>query len=204
MVTVTTSEFVADPGSGEGDDVIASARPRGSARIDWIAHHAMHRPAREAVRDPAPGAVSPMPNWIVVSTRRPVSAVARCRARRPCRVLAHNGVEYFDIQFACARTGSICVLLNWRLTVAELEYMVNDSSPSLLVHDSAFSAAAVELQRLCGVAALLCIDSNADVNPYEHALASCDGETGGRENSHTTTWSRSCIRRAPPATPRGR
>ena len=38
-------------------------------------------------------------------------------------VLAQNGVEFFDVQFACARTGAICVLLNWRLTVTELEYL---------------------------------------------------------------------------------
>ena len=96
-------------------------------------------------------------------------------------VLAHNGVEYFDIQFACARTGSICVLLNWRLTVPELEYMITDSSPSLLVHDSMFSAAAVELQRSCGIDTLLCIDGNAEENPYEQVLADFDGDNGGRE-----------------------
>ena len=33
-------------------------------------------------------------------------------------LLAHNGVEFFDVQFSCGRTGSIAVLLNWRLTVS--------------------------------------------------------------------------------------
>ena len=182
MVTVTTSEFVADPAAV---GAMTSSRPLGHGAVrayDWIAHHAMHRPAREAVRDLGTGR-----SFTYAELDRRVDAMAAYlrslgvgRGDRVA-VLAHNGVEYFDIQFACARTGSICVLLNWRLTVAELEYMVNDSSPSLLVHDAMFSAAAVELQRLCGVATLLCIDSNADVNPYEHALASCDGETGGRE-----------------------
>jgi fatty-acyl-CoA synthase len=96
-------------------------------------------------------------------------------------VLAHNGVEFFDIQFACARTGSICVLLNWRLTVPELEYILNDSSPALLVHDSAFTDAAKDLQQLCGIGTLLCIDSSGAANPYEDVLTTFDGESGGRE-----------------------
>ena len=73
-------------------------------------------------------------------------------------VLAHNGVEFFDVQFACARRGAICVLLNWRLTVTELEYIVNDSSPMLLVHDLSFAESAQELQRRCSIGELLAID----------------------------------------------
>ncbi len=49
-------------------------------------------------------------------------------------VLAHNGPEFFDLQFACGRIGCIAVLLNWRLTVSELEYIVGDSSPSVIIH----------------------------------------------------------------------
>ncbi|MGB2470700.1 MAG: penicillin acylase family protein, partial [Flavobacteriales bacterium] len=66
-------------------------------------------------------------------------------------VLAHNGVEFFDVQFACQRNGAICVLLNWRLTVSELEYILNDSSPKVLFHDVEFAAAATELQQLCSI-----------------------------------------------------
>ena len=149
---------------------------------DWIAHHTMHRPTKEAVRDLATGR-----SFTYAELDRRIDAMAAYlrsldigRGDRVA-VLAHNGVEYFDIQFACARTGSICVLLNWRLTVPELEYMINDSSPSLLVHDSTFSATAVELQRSCGIDTLLCIDGNAEENPYEQVLADFDGDNGGRE-----------------------
>ena len=149
---------------------------------DWIAHHTMHRPTKEAVRDLATGR-----SFTYAELDRRIDAMAAHlrsldigRGDRVA-VLAHNGVEYFDIQFACARTGSICVLLNWRLTVPELEYMITDSSPSLLVHDSTFSATAVELQRSCGIDALLCIDGNAEENPYEQVLADFDGDNGRRE-----------------------
>ena len=148
---------------------------------DWIAHHTMHRPTKEAVRDLATGR-----SFTYAELDRRVDAMAAYlrsidigRGDRVA-VLAHNGVEYFDIQFACARTGSICVLLNWRLTVPELEYMINDSSPSLLVHDSTFSEAALELQQSCGVDTLLCIDTSAEDSPYERTLADYDGDDGGR------------------------
>ena len=91
-------------------------------------------------------------------------------------VLAHNGVEYFDIQFACARTGAICVLLNWRLTVSELEYILSDSSPKLLVHDVEFAdAAARAAASAAAIAHLLEIDGGAADSAYEQALAAGAG-----------------------------
>ena len=178
----TATEFVADPAAAAA---MTSSRPVGHGAVrayDWIAHHTMHRPAKEAVRDLGTGR-----SFTYAELDRRIDAMAAYlrslgigRGDRVA-VLAHNGVEFFDIQFACARTGSICVLLNWRLTVAELEYILNDSSPALLVHDSTFSESAVELQRLCGVDTLLCIDSSGETNPYEQVLARFDGRDGGRE-----------------------
>ena len=145
----TATEFVADPAAAAA---MTSSRPVGHGAVrayDWIAHHTMHRPTKEAVRDLGTGR-----SFTYAELDRRIDAMAAYlrslgigRGDRVA-VLAHNGVEFFDVQFACARTGSICVLLNWRLTVAELEYILNDSSPSLLVHDSTFSESAVELQRL--------------------------------------------------------
>ena len=115
---------------------MTSSRPVGHGAVrayDWLVHHTMHRPAKEAVRDLGTGRSFTYADL----DRRADAMAAYLRSIGVGRgdrvgVLAHNGVEYFDIQFACARTGSICVLLNWRLTVAELEYILNDSSPALL------------------------------------------------------------------------
>ena len=179
---LTTSEFVDDPAKVAG---MTSSRPVGHGAVrayDWIAHHTLHRPTRTAVRDLGTGR-----SFTYADLDRRVDAMAAYlrslgigRGDR-VGVLAHNGVEYFDIQFACARTGSICVLLNWRLTVAELEYILNDSAPALLVHDSTFSESATRLQRMCGIATLLCIDSTGERNPYERVLGTFDGQDGGRE-----------------------
>jgi fatty-acyl-CoA synthase len=167
-----TIEFAPDP------DKLASlttSRPPGHGAVrayDWIEHHAANRPGHEAVRELATGR-----SFTYADLDRRIDAMAvyftEVGIGRGDRVavLAHNGVEYFDVQFACARTGAICVLLNWRLTVSELEYILNDSSPMLLVHDAEFADAAEELQRRCSIDSLLTIDGGAPDSPYEAALA---------------------------------
>ncbi|MGH9300856.1 MAG: acyl-CoA synthetase [Acidimicrobiales bacterium] len=138
---------------------------------DWIAHHADQRAGKEAIRD-----LATKRSFTYRELDRRADAVAAhfgsLGIGRGDRIalLAHNGVEYFDIQFACARTGVICVMLNWRLTVSELEYIVNDSSPRLLVHDVEFAPVAQELQRLCSITELLMVDSGSPDSPYEQAV----------------------------------
>ncbi len=55
-------------------------------------------------------------------------------------ILAHNCVEYLDIWFAAGRIGAILQNLNWRLTVPELQELVNDGTPKLLIYGSEFQA----------------------------------------------------------------
>ena len=175
---MSTDSFTVDPNEVAA---MTSSRPAGHgpvAAYDWIAHHADHRPKKEAIRD-----LGTDRTFTYADLDRRVDAMAvyldSIGIRRGDRigVLAHNGVEYFDIQFACARTGAICVLLNWRLTVTELEYILNDSSPKLLVHDASFSEAATELQQRCSIDSLLSIDGGADDSPYEQAIAAFDGQS---------------------------
>ncbi len=179
--SASSSEFVADP---EQVASLTSSRPvsHGPVRAyDWIAHHTTHRPNNEAIRD-----IGSRRSFTYADLDRRIDAMAAYLASigvgRGDRVgvLAHNGVEFFDVQFACARRGAICVLLNWRLTVTELEYILNDSSPTLLVHDISFSESAEELQRRCSIGELLAIDDGQATSPYEQVLARFDGEDGGR------------------------
>ena len=169
-------------------DAVASmttSRPPGHGAVrayDWIGHHVANRPTKEAVRDLGTGR-----SFSYAELDRRVDAMAAYFAslgiRRGDRVavLAQNGVEYFDVQFACARTGAICVLLNWRLTVTELEYILNDSSPMLLVHDASFGESAEELQRRCSIGSLLAIDGGMPDSPYESVLTRFDGRPVDRE-----------------------
>ena len=176
--TEVSTEFITD---AEAVASLTTSRPAGHGRVrayDWIAHHSRQRPTTEAVRD-----LGSSRSFTYAELDRRVDAMAAYleslgigRGDRVA-VLAHNGVEFFDVQFACARTGSICVLLNWRLTVTELEYILNDSAPALLVHDAEFTESAEELQRRCSIGALLAIDGGAADSPYEVALARFEGQS---------------------------
>ena len=165
--------------SAEMLGALTTSRPPGhgtTRAYDWIRHHADNRGTKEAVRDLGSGR-----SFTYAELDMRIDAIAAHFASRGIgrgdrvAVLAHNGVEYFDIQFACARTGAICVLLNWRLTVSELEYIVDDSSPTLIVHDIEFADAAHELQRRCDIADLLQIAGGAADSAYEEAIVAHSG-----------------------------
>ena len=144
---------------------------------DWIKHHHDLRPAKLAIIDLATGR-----RLSYGELHRRVDALTAYLAGRGIgkgdrvAVLARNGNEYLEAHFACGRLGAIAVLLNWRLTVPELEYICNDSSPRFMIHDSTLASIATQLQTLCHVEELLCIDQAAgDANPFERAIAENQG-----------------------------
>ena len=53
-------------------------------------------------------------------------------------VLAHNAPLYFELAFAVSRIGAALVGLNWRLAAPEIEVILDDAEPSLLVVDDDF------------------------------------------------------------------
>lgn len=130
---------------------------------DWLAHHNAHRPAKRALVDLARDRT-----LTYGDLHRRCDALSahlqRIGVGRGDRValLAHNGPEFFDLQFAGTRIGSIAVLLNWRLTVAELDYIVNDCAPRVLIHSAEFDDTAPELATRCGIEHLICMDDGYD------------------------------------------
>ena len=86
-----------------------------------------------------------------------ILSIGRALATRPKLLLLDEpteGVqpsivdEIEQILVRLNRERGIAVLLNWRLTVTELEYILNDSAPDLLIHDTEFTATAQELHAL--------------------------------------------------------
>ena len=134
---------------------------------DWIAHHAGRRPKQLAIHDLQ---TSRKFTYAELDRRidRLAAALAAMGIGKGDRValLAPNCAEYFELQFACGRLGAIMLPLNWRLTVPELEYILADSTPKLLVHDKSFAAAAAALSKN-----LLEIDHDRADGAYERALA---------------------------------
>jgi len=59
--------------------------------------------------------------------------------------LGHNCAEFFAMLFGCAKAGLILVPLNWRLAVPELDALLQDAQPRVLIHTDDFAETAALL-----------------------------------------------------------
>ncbi len=62
-------------------------------------------------------------------------------------ILAQNSSDYFEVLFGCAKMGAILNTLNWRLAVPELEYILNDCAPRVLLYEPEFAGQVDALRR---------------------------------------------------------
>ena len=69
----------------------------------------------------------------------------------PVAYLARNSIDYLAFVVACHRTGAVLQPLNWRLSAAELEVLLLDAGPALVVYETEFEGALLAaLQALPG------------------------------------------------------
>ena len=114
--------------------------------------------------------------------------LARCRqlgsawykagVRRQDRVsiLAQNCMEYVEVYGAGELAGFITATVNWRLAAPEMEYIINDASPKVLVFEDIYTAIIEGIKpRLKGVEKFVCIGkAPAWAEEYEKVLATGD------------------------------
>ena len=60
-------------------------------------------------------------------------------------LLALDGVEHLDVLFACGKLGAIHTALNWRLHWRELQQILAEVTPTVLIYDDAFKDSVAEL-----------------------------------------------------------
>src|SRR5207247_9973437 len=70
-------------------------------------------------------------------------------------VLALNTTDTLEVQFACGRLGAVFVPLNTRLTVPELQFIVGDAAPRVMIHDAELADIALAVAKLCKVSSTL-------------------------------------------------
>lgn len=54
-------------------------------------------------------------------------------------LISKNDICYFDLLFACGKVGAIFVPINWRLSMEEINDLIQDCSPKIVVYHSFFS-----------------------------------------------------------------
>ncbi|MDR9452179.1 MAG: AMP-binding protein, partial [Acidimicrobiia bacterium] len=60
--------------------------------------------------------------------------------------LSANTTDIFEVLFACAHLNAILVPLNWRLAVPELQFIMSDSIPRVLIYEDQFVEAADQVE----------------------------------------------------------
>src|SRR3954465_15863498 len=137
---------------------------------DWIAHFGRRTPDKLAAVDLASGRQLSYAQFDARISHLAAHLRDRLNIKRGDRiaVLALNTTDTLEVQFACGRIGAVFLPLNTRLTVPELQYIISDAAPSLIIHDAELAEAALSLARLCKINALLLLGAGGS---YEAAIA---------------------------------
>lgn len=85
-------------------------------------------------------------------------------------ILSKNSIEYMEVYYACARAGFIAQPLNWRLGAPELERILVDGSPGVVVSSVEYRAESAALRNVLGISFWLEFGPGSD-GSYESALA---------------------------------
>jgi len=121
-------------------------------RTDWLERWALYRPDQVALQDADTGTRYTYAQAAAVVNRAAGVLRDDFGLQRGDRlaVLAANELEYVFLLFAAQKIGAILVPLNFRLAPRELEWILADSDPALLVVQAQFE----ETARQVGAAAL--------------------------------------------------
>ncbi len=164
--------------------------PSAVPAYDWIAYHARVDPQKLAQVDVHSGR-----RWTYGQMHDRVERCALflkqgCGIGRGDRVavLAPNTTDTFEVQFACQRLGAIFLPLNWRLTVFELEYIIGDATPDVLVYDRSFADQAAEVAKRCNTRVTVEIDGDDRETAYEKGLAAATGTLAPVALTHGDIW----------------
>ena len=155
---------------------------------DWLAHHAHMRPDA--------------PCWTDLHSDRAFTyAQAEDRCRRLAAhlardggvgkgdrvaMLAMNSTDMMEVHSACAKLGAIFVPLNWRLVAAEIDFILSDSAPKVLIYDTANAETVAGLSQ--PVPYRIETTGGGGDTAYERVIAASDGDHPAPEILHSDPW----------------
>ena len=137
---------------------------------DWIAHFGRRTPDKIAAVDLASQRRLSYAQFDARISLLATHLRDKLKVARGDRVavLALNTTDTLEVQFACFRIGAVFLPLNTRLTVPELQFIVGDASPKVMIHDTDLAEVALSVAKLCGVSSALRLGPGGS---YEAALA---------------------------------
>ncbi|MDC3067998.1 long-chain fatty acid--CoA ligase, partial [Paracoccaceae bacterium] len=139
--------------------------------FDWSKHQAKMRPNKVAIKDYYSGNEL---TYLGLEERalRISKYLKKNNIGQGDRValISKNNSVFFELQFACAKTGSILVPLNWRLTAPEISFILKDCEPKLLIFDKPFKETVCSLEN------------------YPNSMKSIEFDSSNINNEFSSAW----------------
>jgi len=116
--------------------------------LDWLKRWNTYAPEKMAIKDGETGQAFTYHQLYEAAVSRAMDLRHRFQIRKGDRiaVLSTNDLEYIVLFFAAQRLGAILVPVNFRLTYREVEHIVTDCRPRLLIYQEAYAGIAKQLQ----------------------------------------------------------
>jgi fatty-acyl-CoA synthase len=161
--------------------------------FDWIKRHAERTPGKLALVDAHTGRTFTYARFNERANRLASFLKDTLGLGRGDRVsiLAQNSSDYYEVLFACGKMGAILNTLNWRLAVPELEFILNDCAPRVLVYEAMFAEVVGALRPLIGCEQYVVMGDEASSGDWTYEGALAAGDPAGvplPELPYTDTW----------------
>ncbi|MFQ5434158.1 MAG: long-chain fatty acid--CoA ligase [Anaerolineae bacterium] len=146
--------------------------------FDWIKRHAERTPDKLALVDAHTGRQFTYAQFNERANRFASFLQDELGIRRGERVsiLAQNSSDYYEALFGCGKMGAVLNTLNWRLTPPELEFIINDCQPRVLLYEPEFAEVVEALRPSTHIETFIRMGDEAPAGEwtYENALAAGD------------------------------
>jgi len=161
--------------------------------FDWIKRHAERTPDKIALVDAHTNRQFTYAQFNERADRLASFLKNELKIKQGDRVsiLAANSSDYYEILFACGKMGAILNTLNWRLIALELEYIINDCEPRVLIYEPDFAEAVEELRPKITAESFIVIGDEAPDGEWTYEGALDAGDPAGVEMpelKYTDTW----------------
>jgi len=161
--------------------------------FDWIKRHAERTPDKLALVDARTGRKISYTQLNERANRFASYLKNTLGLQRGDRIsiLAQNSAEYYEVLFGCSKTGVILNTLNWRLAVPELEYIIKDCTPRLLIYEPEFAEVVQALRSQIDCEFYMVMDETASEGERTYQAALAVGSPNGVEIPRLTyddTW----------------
>ena len=161
--------------------------------FDWVSRRADRTPERTAIVDTGTGEELSYEAFDRRASRVAefLSEALELEPGSRVAILSHNGAHYFETIYGCAKAETVYVALNWRLAPPELEYVLEDSTPDVLVYGAEFAETVETLRPSVDVDHYVSVGDPARSGDwtYEEALSAASGKRRAMEpRSGSDTW----------------